>query len=178
MPVTITGGSLKFSQRVKTGDFEWKEATADFSFSSSEGENASEAETDAVADRACNQVGKMLKTTMKYTPGRPKVPTPAKQDVQDKVAPPVEVAEVDEDVITEDVSEAALPDVLDKDMHEKVAAKVQAFTEAKREGGPKLVKDLIYKFAIPPQPGGKGSLGTIPQAKRREFLVKLAELVA
>ena len=52
----------------------------------------------------------------------------------------------------------------------------EAFVAAKREDGAKLIRELIWKFAIPAKEGVPARLPGIPQDQRRKFLKELEEL--
>lgn len=182
---TITGGMVRFNQRLKTGDFEWKEAAAELTFSAAEGESFGAEEHDAFGERAVNQVAKMLRLTPKAPPGRPRIPAPVKPSEAGKIDEPVtsstpstsELVQTEPtSVPVEDVTEANVPPVTDADLHTRVAAKAEAFTQAKVETGPKAIKGLIRALGVPPSPGAKILLGMVPQNKRREFLERLDAL--
>ncbi len=181
MTIHVTGGLVRFNQRMKTGDFEWKEATAELSFSGQEAEDVPEADQERVAERAVAQVGKMLHLAPKAAPvGRipkpavPNGPSPrqeanvAKKAIEE--ATPAAADEADRAPVGEEVTEAKLPDVTDKDMNLAVAAK------AEKGENKAAIRGLIFKFASPISATEPGNLRTIAQKFRREFLEALKAL--
>lgn len=182
MSVHVTGGTVRFNQRLKTGDFEWKEATTELTFSGQEAEDVPLEAQEKIAERAVEQVAKMLKLAPKAAPvGR--IPKPVapngltpRQEAKAAgaaVAESATVADLPADVaapVGGDVTEAKLPDVTDKDMNLAVAAK------AEKGENKAAIRDLIFKFAKPISDKEPGNLRTIEQKFRREFLEALKAL--
>ena len=173
--IRVNGGVIKFLQRIRTGDYEHKEAAAELSFSAPDGEALDEAEVDVVGQQTVAQVAKMLAPKPVVRP--PKLRTEAPKDgVKPPADPPSEVVRDESTGVLMDVTEPKAPDVTDRVLTDAVGARQAKFVAAKREDGAKLIRELIWKFAIPAKEGVPARLPGIPQDQRRKFLKELEEL--
>jgi hypothetical protein len=193
MTIRINGGTLKYMQRANTGNYEHKEAAAEFTFSAPVEGEATEAEITRAGELAIRQVRTMLglvpnmSLATTATPGLPKPPRVVKSRAEAEAAKaaetPIETSPEPPTAgeVTPGVDEGSLPQVTDKALTEAVGAKAAKYASAepKREDGPRVIKELIWKFALPqgePPNQVPGRLPHIPQDQRRAFLLALGEL--
>jgi hypothetical protein len=196
-PPFISGGTVEYSERRRMGDFEHREVKVVLSFSTCEGDHRDILRQAATAAQTTcielhRQAVPVKTTTMGRPPGTknkmPAVPhldmatvraqladdaddVPAEELAprQEAVKEAVKEVSTAGDGIVDDVNEAKLPDITDKELQEATARHNQKLVTAGVVDGTKRIKELIYMFVG----GPPKRTGDIPQSRRREFLAKL-----
>lgn len=180
MTATITNGTIKFEQNVKTGDFESKKSSVELSFTIAEGSDA-DAAIESVARKAKSHNDKLLGFAVADTVAKPAaasaVPKPDKAAKAPKVPSQAKAALADpadvEDVIEQNSAAASDDDdlsallgtgtteITDKELMDAT----QKCQLATKNGS--AIKQEIKNTGITVPPG---RVIDIPQDKRQQYL--------
>ena len=197
--MTITNGTIKYGQTVKTGDYENKRGDVELSFTLAEGQSVDE-ELNHARSVAHGHLHSMLGINgSAATVAAPKAPQPAKKAVAkhavvEKVAetdeeildrtphpsmpkPPVAKAVVAENKKAAEVVEENLDDLLGteevaKEITDKEMTDATQRCQAANKNSP-AIRKVLNECGVKAPPG---RIIDIPQAKRQEYLDKLAEI--
>ncbi len=186
--MSITNGTIEYSRRIRTGDFEHKDAKVSLSFTVPDGGDV-DALIELVGGAAVLRAHTMVGEQRPAVAPAPKVKTWAGPSVGQRVADPAPPAAPVEQAITGltpagtlngpgAIATASPSEIItDKKLVEELTAKNarllgHAETDLERSAAPVKLHKLVAEFVPPP-----AKVQAIPQEKRAEFLQRLAALV-